>query len=623
MKFVVETLGRGRVPARLGPGLRRRPRAVPSRPAPVEVLDDADRVADPRPPVPPGGWSSGVRAPADAGPGAVTIDVPLGDTVRSELELSPTWPTATATASSLSRDQNVVSATWRSPTSRHPRRRSRTVASSPAARPTRPTSGPAPARGVRPRHHRRARRRPGAVDEPGAAPELVAAGPRVGVPELLRPAPDRRHRPRRFQGPRRRAHRDGYHVYVGADLDAARWARWSGGSPSRDVPAAVDALVGMWEALRHPGETLGRSARRVGLDALAARLGTLHDRWAPGPEPDPDPMAGGRPEPPAPIDLDRSAPHRPSDHLVPPHPPPSRRPPCPSPSPSPRRTGPGRRRQGRRGAQPAPLPARSRRWPAPTSASPWCCSSASAARSSPPARRGEAGAGRRVRRRPHAGRLRRRRAVHRERHVHAAGPAVRRGSARELAAVWALAGRQPGRLRRLRRARCTAAASRWNRGRTGLVDEIVAGKAALERPAAVWRSVLCNMLVCLALWMAARTRATGPSSPCCGGHCWPSSRPVRALDRQHDHLRPRRLRGHGHLGRDVPQPGLDRARQHRRRRPAHRPGLRRAGPTGGHERRVALDALDAPGSEGGLPIDPLASVAPVTAAAAAPELQAS
>ena len=42
-----------------------------------------------------------------------------------------------------------------------------------------------------------------------------------------------------------------------------------------------------------------------------------------------------------------------------------------------------------------------------------------------------------------------------------------------------------------------------------LLHTIVDGKAALSGPALFWRSVLCNALVCLGLWMAARTRSDG------------------------------------------------------------------------------------------------------------------
>ena len=47
-------------------------------------------------------------------------------------------------------------------------------------------------------------RRPAPAGSAALAPELVAAGLRVGLPQLVRPAPGRRHRPGRVEGPRRR-----------------------------------------------------------------------------------------------------------------------------------------------------------------------------------------------------------------------------------------------------------------------------------------------------------------------------------------------------------------------------------------------------------------------------------
>ena len=45
----------------------------------------------------------------------------------------------------------------------------------------------------------------------------------------------------------------------------------------------MDALVGVWEALRRDGETLGRTCRRVGLDAIAAHVAALLERrWESG-----------------------------------------------------------------------------------------------------------------------------------------------------------------------------------------------------------------------------------------------------------------------------------------------------------------------------------------------------
>ena len=43
----------------------------------------------------------------------------------------------------------------------------------------------------------------------------------------------------------------------------------------------------------------------------------------------------------------------------------------------------------------------------------------------------------------------------------------------------------------------------------GLINSIIATKDAASGPQLFWRSVLCNLLVCLALWMAARTRSDG------------------------------------------------------------------------------------------------------------------
>src|SRR5690606_5796918 len=40
-----------------------------------------------------------------------------------------------------------------------------------------------------------------------------------------------------------------------------------------------------------------------------------------------------------------------------------------------------------------------------------------------------------------------------------------------------------------------------------LVASITSAKSALAGPSLFWRAVLCNMLVCLALWMAARTKS--------------------------------------------------------------------------------------------------------------------
>ena len=87
---------------------------------------------------------------------------------------------------------------------------------------------------------------------------------------------------------------DGYQVFLGADLASHVSARSSAGWREDDLDAAVDAVVGTWEALRHPGESLG-AVHRLGRDAFAAQVAAaLADRWAhrsPSPTADPSPPA--------------------------------------------------------------------------------------------------------------------------------------------------------------------------------------------------------------------------------------------------------------------------------------------------------------------------------------------
>ena len=79
---------------------------------------------------------------------------------------------------------------------------------------------------------------------------------------------------------------DGYQVYLGADLDRHILGEVVGRVAARDLDAAVAAIVGTWEALRHPDEPLGRTVRRLGAEAFSLQIqAALAERWAPGPEP--------------------------------------------------------------------------------------------------------------------------------------------------------------------------------------------------------------------------------------------------------------------------------------------------------------------------------------------------
>ena len=86
------------------------------------------------------------------------------------------------------------------------------------------------------------------------------------------------------------------------------------------------------------------------------------------------------------------------------------------------------------------------------------------------------------------------------------GLAARRVSARDVASVWAasLVGNLLGSVGFA--ALVHGGGSLAGPG-AALIDSVTAGKAALSGPQLLWRSILCNMLVCLALWMAGRTRS--------------------------------------------------------------------------------------------------------------------
>ncbi|HUQ62671.1 MAG TPA: hypothetical protein VM121_02820, partial [Acidimicrobiales bacterium] len=79
--------------------------------------------------------------------------------------------------------------------------------------------------------------------------------------------------------------RDGYQVFLGADLEQRRLGQVVGRVAATDVGAATDAIVGVWESSRRAGETLGQTVHRLGADAVAAHLeATMAERWASGPE---------------------------------------------------------------------------------------------------------------------------------------------------------------------------------------------------------------------------------------------------------------------------------------------------------------------------------------------------
>jgi ferredoxin-nitrite reductase len=253
----------------------------------VEVLGEADRRAI-LAQVPPGGWGVGVRPQRTPGLASVTIDLPLGDTCSSELDLCCDLADRHADGHlTFTRDQNI---TFRNvPLA--------AVADIRAALAVRGVSLLGEGKTAQIRACTGASVCAlGITDAPGAGHGL-AANAALGRNSSLRvhvsgcPNSCAQHQAGDIglAGSKVRVGgrtTDGYQVYLGADLDEHEVGVVVGRVATADLDAAVTAIVGTWEALRHPGEALGRTVRRLGAEAFADQIAaTLADRWASGPEP--------------------------------------------------------------------------------------------------------------------------------------------------------------------------------------------------------------------------------------------------------------------------------------------------------------------------------------------------
>src|SRR4029453_17980490 len=252
--------------------------------------------------VPPGGWSAGVRPQRTPGLASVTIDLPLGDTCSSELDLCCDLADRYADGHlTFTRDQNIAF---------------RNV----------PLAGVAAIRAALAErrvfllgegHTAQIRACTGAsvcalgiTDSPGAARGL-AANPALRRNSALRvfvsgcPNSCAQHQIGDIglagaTGAGGGRTGDGYQVYLGADLDDHEIGTVVGRVADADVDAAVTAVVGTWEALRHPGESLGGTVRRFTPEAFSRQIqAALAERWAPGPEPADAPVLARCPAPPS------------------------------------------------------------------------------------------------------------------------------------------------------------------------------------------------------------------------------------------------------------------------------------------------------------------------------------
>lgn len=286
LKFAVQSLGEvGFRDAWAGAFQVARQRPHPD-PAVLEVLAESDRVAI-LTVVPAGGWSPGVRPQRRAGFATVTVDVPMGDLCGADFELlSDLADRYGDGALNLSRDQNVVF-------------RSIPVTDVVAVREALVErglylAGEAHVPNVR------------ACTGSAVCALGITKAPDAGVNLLTNPALGRNSSLRvhvsgcpnscaqhqvgdiGLAGSKVRIGQrtaEGYHVFLGADLDAHRVGDVVGRVAAEDVSAVTDAICGIWESLRHGGETLGQTVLRVGHDAFAAHIEALmQGRWATGPE---------------------------------------------------------------------------------------------------------------------------------------------------------------------------------------------------------------------------------------------------------------------------------------------------------------------------------------------------
>ncbi len=297
MKFCVEAMGEAGFRAaweQAFEAARRRPQpTVP----PIEVLPEADKVAI-LAHRPAGGWSAGVRPQRTPGLVSVAVDVPLGDTRGAELELLSDLADRHGDGHLvLGRDQDVVL-------------RNVDGATVPQVRAALAERGLHP---VGEAHVARVRACTGsAVCALGISPAPQTGWDLVPTAGLGRNSALRVHvsgcpnscaqhqvgdiglagTKVRLGGQTRL----GYQLFLGADVEQGLIGEVVGRMAADDAGAAIDAVVGVWEAVRHDGETLGATVRRFGLDAFAAHLeAQLAERWATGPEPDASEVAGAAP----------------------------------------------------------------------------------------------------------------------------------------------------------------------------------------------------------------------------------------------------------------------------------------------------------------------------------------
>lgn len=287
MKYVVDSMGESAFRAAWDQAFASAMERDHPTPPVVEVLGDVDRVTilQQRP---AGGWSVGVRPQRTPGLAMVTVDLPLGDTNGNELELYADLAARYADgALVLTRDQNVsfrnVPLAAVDELRAAVRARGLSLLGEGATPSIRACTGSSVcALGI--------------TTAPDAGRSLTASAGlrrnsalRVHISGCPNSCAQHQAADLGLSGARVRidgATGDGYHLYLGADLVRGQVGEAIGRVRDADLPMAVEAVVGTWEALRHEGETIGTTARRIGLDAFGAQVAAeLPGRWEAGEEP--------------------------------------------------------------------------------------------------------------------------------------------------------------------------------------------------------------------------------------------------------------------------------------------------------------------------------------------------
>ncbi len=290
LKFVVEDLGAERFKQAWELAYaeaRSRPHPAP---VPVPILDDEEQATILRH-RPAGGWSTGVRPQRTPGLASVTVDIPLGDTNRSEVELLADLADRYGDGFLvLSRDQDVVLRNVHVADVDSIRRaigaRGLNLLGEGRTAAVRVCTG-ATVCAV------------GITDSPDAGRSLLQSPSlrrnsalRVNVSGCPNSCAQHQAGDIGLAGAKVRiggATRMGYHLFLGGELGKGRIGEVVGRVAAPDVPLAVDSVIGVWEATRRAGESFPDTVGRLGVDAFAANLEAVMDElWATGPEP-PDP----------------------------------------------------------------------------------------------------------------------------------------------------------------------------------------------------------------------------------------------------------------------------------------------------------------------------------------------